>query len=109
MDKYNSTVKIHKSSHEAVIIRVYPDFPCRHYLPGQYGSLGLISGKGNKLVKRAFSISSSIINSETKDLINQKDINYYEFYLEYFYSLIRFISALIVENLFSICSYPLSI
>jgi len=81
MDKYNSTVKIYKSSYDAVIIRVYPDFPCRHYLPGQYGSLGLISDKGNKLVKRAFSISSSIINSDSKNLINQKDLNYYEFYI----------------------------
>ena len=81
MDKYNSTVEIHRFSHEAVILRIYPDYPCRHFLSGQYGSLGLISDKDNKLVKRAFSISCSIINSDTRVLINQKDINYYEFYI----------------------------
>ena len=43
MDKYNATVEIHRFSSEAVILRVYPDYPFRHYLPGQYGSLGLIS------------------------------------------------------------------
>ena len=81
MDKYNSTVEIHRSSHEAVILRVYPDYTRHRFLAGQYGSLGLISDKGNKFVKRAFSISSSIINSDTRDLINQKDLNYYEFYI----------------------------
>ena len=50
MDKYNSTVEIHRFSHEAVILRIYPDYPCRHFLSGQYGSLGLISDKDNKLV-----------------------------------------------------------
>jgi len=81
MDEYNSTVEIHRSSHQTVILRIYPDYPPRPFLSGQYGSLGLFSDKGNKLVKRAFSISSSIIDSGTKNLINQKDLNYYEFYI----------------------------
>jgi len=81
MDEYNSTVEIHRSSLEAVILRIYPDYPCRPFSPGQYGSLGLISDKTNKLVKRAFSISSSIIDFDTKNIIKQKDLNYYEFYI----------------------------
>ena len=70
MDQYNATVKLHRSFDEAVILRVYPDDFCCPFLPGQYGSLGLISNDGSKFVKRAFSISSSIINSESKRLIS---------------------------------------
>ena len=77
MDQYNAIVERHRSFSEVVILRVYPDKLCRPFLPGQYGSLGLISDNGTKYVKRAFSISSSIINPDSKKLINQKDLDYY--------------------------------
>ena len=70
MDQYNAKVEKHRFSSDVVILRVYPDDFCHPFLPGQYGSLGLISNDGSKFVKRAFSISSSIINSESKRLIS---------------------------------------
>ena len=61
MDLYNSTLKLHRSDNQSAIFRVYPDFPIRLFTAGQYGSLGLLSNREeNKLVKRAYSISSSI-------------------------------------------------
>ena len=51
------------------------------YKPGQYGSLGLESHKHqNKILKRAFCVSSSMINIADKKLINHANIDYYEFY-----------------------------
>jgi len=77
----NATVEIHKANKQSIILRVYPDYPIRKYLPGQYGSLGLISDKGEKLVKRAYSISSSMIDLESKKVISQDENKYLEFYI----------------------------
>ena len=81
MQNYNSTVEIFRSNKNSTIFRVYPDFPIRIYTPGQYGSLGLLSEDGNKLIKRAYSISSSIIDINTQDLKDQRRIKYLEFYI----------------------------
>ena len=77
----NATVEIHKANKQSIILRVYPDSPIRKYLPGQYGSLGLISDKDEKLVKRAYSISSSMIDLESKKVISQDENKYLEFYI----------------------------
>lgn len=82
MDLYNATVEIHRSDNESKIFRVFPDFPIRLFKAGQYGSLGLASDeKENKLVKRAYSIASPIIDLSTNRLSNQKDLKYLEFYI----------------------------
>jgi len=77
----NATVEIHRANKQSIILRVYPDFPIQKYLPGQYGSLGLISDKDVKLIKRAYSISSSMIDLESKKIISQDDNKYLEFYI----------------------------
>ena len=82
MDLYNATVEIHRSDNESKIFRVFPDFPIRLFKAGQYGSLGLASDeKENKLVKRAYSIASPMIDLSTNQLSNQKDLKYLEFYI----------------------------
>jgi ferredoxin--NADP+ reductase len=69
------------SSDEARVIRVYPDSYKMKYKPGQYGSLGLESQNDpDKIVKRAFCISSSMISTSDRKLIDHDDIDYYEFY-----------------------------
>ena len=82
MNLYNSTVELHRSDDKSRIFRVFPDYPLRVFTPGQYGSLGLLSSSGNsKLVKRAYSISSSIIDIESQKLINHRKVEYLEFYI----------------------------
>ena len=82
MDLYNATVEIHRSDNESKIFRVFPDFPIRLFKAGQYGSLGLASDeKESKLVKRAYSIASPMIDLSTNQLSNQKDLKYLEFYI----------------------------
>lgn len=81
MDNYNSTIEIFRSNDQAKIFRVIPNSPIRIYIPGQYGSLGLLSDSGTKLIKRAYSISSSIIDFDTKKLLKQRDLKYLEFYI----------------------------
>ena len=69
------------SNGEARVIRVYPDTYKMKYKPGQYGSLGLESQKNSeKIVKRAFCISSSMVNVSNGELIDHDNIDYYEFY-----------------------------
>jgi len=78
---YNASAKIVISSDEARVIRVYPDTYKMKYKPGQYGSLGLKSQNDpDKIVKRAFCISSSMINILNGELIDHDNIDYYEFY-----------------------------
>ena len=55
----NASVEIHAENKQAIVLRVYPDYPIRKYLPGQYGSLGLTSDKGEKLYE-------SVINDSLK-------------------------------------------
>ena len=78
---YNASIVIVNSNDEARVIRVYPDDYRMKYKPGQYGSLGLESyNNPNKILKRAFCISSSMINISNKKLIKHDDLDYYEFY-----------------------------
>ena len=78
---YNASADIVISSDEARIIRVYPDSYKMKYKPGQYGSLGIESNKDpDKIIKRAFCISSSMISTSDRKLIDHDDIDYYEFY-----------------------------
>ena len=78
---YNASVEIVISSDEARVIRVYPDGYKMKYKSGQYGSLGLESQNDpDRIVKRAFCISSSMINISDRKLIDHDDIDYYEFY-----------------------------
>ena len=77
----NANIRIHNSNETSVVLRVYTDSPIMKYLPGQYGSLGLISDKGGKLVKRAYSIACSMIDLETGGLIQPDENEYLEFYI----------------------------
>ena len=77
----NASVEIHAENKQAIVLRVYPDYPIRKYLPGQYGSLGLTSDKGEKLVKRAYSISCSMIDLKTGVLTQPDENQYLEFYI----------------------------
>ena len=82
MDLYNATVEVHRSDEQLRILRVFPDSPIRLFKPGQYGSLGLVSDNNKeKLVKRAYSISSSIIDLKSKKINNQRELKYLEFYI----------------------------
>jgi len=78
---YNASVEIIISSDEARVMRVYPDDYKIKYKPGQYGSLGLKSDiNPEKLVKRAFCISSSMIDINDGSLIDEDKTDYFEFY-----------------------------
>ena len=78
---YNASVEILSSTDEARVIRVYPDSYKIRFKPGQYGSLGLISDIiPEKLLKRAFCISSSMIDLLDDSLINEDSVDYFEFY-----------------------------
>ena len=77
----NANVRIHNSNENSVVLRIYPDAPIMKYLPGQYGSLGLISDKGKKLVKRAYSIACSMIDVKTGILAEPNENEYLEFYI----------------------------
>ena len=80
-DLYNATVEIFRSNNSSTIFRVHPEKPIRKYIPGQYGSLGLMSDSSDKLVKRAYSISSSIIDIKSHKIKNQNELKYLEFYI----------------------------
>jgi len=79
--KLNAKVEIQRSNKNSIIFRVYPEFPIRVFVPGQYGSLGLVDDSEDKLIKRAYSISSSIIDLNNKNLIIQRDSKFLEFYI----------------------------
>jgi len=80
-DLYNATIEIFRSNKTSTIFRVHPDMPIRKYIPGQYGSLGLMSDSFDKLVKRAYSISSSIVDLKSYRIKNRNELNYLEFYI----------------------------
>lgn len=83
---YNAKIQIIKENEQARVIRVFPDGPRLVYLPGQYGSLGLASpSKPEKLIKRPYSLSSSIVDLSTNSLIDYRDTNYYEIYFNTFH------------------------
>ncbi|GEM_PF-83099 len=77
----NATIEVIKSSETERIIRVIPDGPKLRYLAGQYGSLGLdLEQRPGTVIKRPYSLSSSIVDLQTGALIDHHDAPYYEFY-----------------------------
>jgi len=90
---YNASIKIVYRDEAKMLFRVYSDAIKIKYFPGQYGALGLYSDhpridklKNSMiqepiLVKRAYSLSSSILD-DNNQLINQNGVDYYEFYID---------------------------
>jgi len=94
--RYNGTVlSVHKANSDLMILRVKSDFPRPPHIPGQYCTLGLgyweprhpgcqeetvKPGDDAKLVQRAYSISSSILDDKG-ELIDTADTHYLEFYI----------------------------
>ncbi len=90
--QYNAKIKILFKDHEKMVFRVFPDNGIMlRYLPGQYGSLGLYSDtlridgaqkepQTVELIKRAYSLSTSII--ERGKLIDLPSVGYYEYYID---------------------------
>jgi ferredoxin--NADP+ reductase len=93
---YNATVVRRIKPHdELLILRVRPDFPIPAHKPGQYATLGLgcweprcegcepesIADKDiSRIVKRAYSISSSILD-DTGALLERANADWLEFYV----------------------------
>ena len=94
--RYNATVAwLRKPNPELMIIRIRPDAPLPPHLPGQYETLGLgnweprAPGCGDedlapedeeKLVRRAYSISCSIIDNDHR-LLDSAKIDWLEYYI----------------------------
>jgi ferredoxin/flavodoxin---NADP+ reductase len=94
--RYNGTISwLTKPNPELMIMRVTPDFPVPPHRAGQYCSLGLGNweprfpgaqaenlkpGDESKVVRRAYSISHSIVDP-TGDLISHEQSNHLEFYI----------------------------
>ncbi len=92
---YNATVSyLYKPHDELMILRVKPDFPIPPFKPGQYTTLGLgyweprvpeaqpeelTDDQLRKVVRRAYSISSSIWSNG--ELIRPEEEDYLEFYI----------------------------
>jgi ferredoxin--NADP+ reductase len=94
--RYNATVVwLHKSHSDLMVLRVRPDFRLPVHKPGQYSTLGmgfweprhlgcqdelLLPGEETKLAKRAYSISSSILD-ENNQLLDRPQVDWLEFYV----------------------------
>ena len=78
----NATVEVIKARPTERVIRVVPDGPKIRYVAGQYGSLGLGSDRQptTTVIKRPYSLSSSIVDLPTGALIDHQEVPYYEFY-----------------------------
>src|SRR5438874_10084296 len=93
---YNATIVYLKRIHEdLMVVRVRPDFAVPAHKPGQYGTLGLghweprypgcqeempKPGDEKKLIRRAYSLSSSIID-EQGSLFDLPRMDWLEFYI----------------------------
>jgi ferredoxin/flavodoxin---NADP+ reductase len=93
-DQYNGTVLSIREVHsDLLIMRVEPDFTIPEYEPGQYTVLGLghweerldncgneiiKPGKERKLIKRAYSISSPVMEN---GMLLQHQEDFFEFYI----------------------------
>src|SRR5262249_27061089 len=93
---YNAAVASMRKPHsDLMTLRVRPDFPRPAHQPGQYGTLGmgnwepraagcveehLPAGAGEKLVRRAYSISCPILDDKQK-LLDVGATNWLEFYV----------------------------
>lgn len=94
---YNATVAyLRKINSDLMVIRVRPDKPRQEHQPGQYTSLGLGNWEPRfpgcqdetikpedegKLVRRAYSISCSILDDTGKDLMVLEKTDWIEFYI----------------------------
>jgi ferredoxin--NADP+ reductase len=94
--RYNGTVVYLKKTHsDLMVLRVKPDFPRPLHKPGQYCSLGLgywepraegcqvetlTPEEQTKLVRRAYSISNSILDAPGR-LVDVAGTDYLEFYI----------------------------
>lgn len=94
--EYNATVVYFRQIHdELAVIRLRPDFPIPQYRAGQYTTIGagyweprvpgcqpelLEPGQEGKVVKRAYSIASSVLRDDG-ELIQPADETYLEFYI----------------------------
>jgi ferredoxin--NADP+ reductase len=93
---YNATITYFRRIHdELAVMRVQPDSPFAPYKAGQYTTIGagnweprmpgcqpelLEPGQLTKVVKRAYSISSSVLRDDGQ-LLRPEDENYLEFYI----------------------------
>jgi ferredoxin--NADP+ reductase len=93
---YNATVVFLKLVHEdLMIVRIRPDFPVPAHKPGQYSTLGLGAweprypgcqeevpkpGEEKKLVRRAYSLSSSVVDDQGR-LLDLPRMDWLEFYI----------------------------
>lgn len=93
---YNATVVSLKQVHEELmIVRIRPDFKVPAHKPGQYSTLGLGQweprapgcqeeipkpGEEKKLIRRAYSLSSSILD-EQGNLLDLPRMDWVEFYI----------------------------
>jgi ferredoxin--NADP+ reductase len=93
---YNATVVSIKRAHEDLMtLRIRPDFPLPAHRPGQYSTLGLGAwepraegcqpevpkpGDERKLIRRAYSISSPILD-EAGHLLDRTKTDWLEFYV----------------------------
>ena len=78
---YNATVEVVKAESQARMIRVIPDRHKLQWVAGQYGSLGIESHtRPGTLIKRPYSLSSSILDAKTGALMDHREVPYYEFY-----------------------------
>ena len=93
---YNATIGyVRRVNNELMVFRVQPEFPLPAYKAGQYTSLGLgyweprlegcqleelTAAQERQLVKRAYSISSSILGDDGR-LLRPEDENFLEFYV----------------------------
>ncbi|VTR94953.1 ferredoxin--nadp reductase : Probable ferredoxin--NADP reductase OS=Planctomyces maris DSM 8797 GN=PM8797T_00487 PE=4 SV=1: NAD_binding_1 [Gemmata massiliana] len=94
--RYNATVvSLKLLNPDLMVLRVKPDFPRPPHHPGQYCTLGLgywerrtercqvetlAAGEETKVVRRAYSISSSILD-ESGHLMRPEDNDWLEFYI----------------------------
>lgn len=95
--RYNATVvSLRKVHSDLMILRVRPDFPLPPHKPGQYSTLGLgyweprlpgcqeepplLETELSKLIRRSYSISSSILDDEG-NLLDRTDADWLEFYI----------------------------
>jgi ferredoxin--NADP+ reductase len=94
--RYNATVVwLRKPNPDLMILRIRPDYPLAPHKPGQYSSIGLgfweprhpgcqeealQPGEEGKVVRRAYSISSSILEDAGR-LLNRDGVNWLEFYV----------------------------
>src|SRR5580765_214271 len=92
-ERYNATVvRLLKPHSDLAIMRVRPDYPLPEHRPGQYSTLGmgnweprhpgcqeeqLAPGDEEKLVRRAYSISCSVLD-DSGELLDRSGANWLE-------------------------------